>query len=126
MVQLDNHGLRLRQDLGRKALDKPAHPGLLSQVCVCVRAPCSHRDPFGLCFLLSAKIFQQGDMACVQGPCPTKLPDARDMRADHSHVPAFSTAFQLLSLPLLTLQMCTVRRHPVAPLPAYALGHVSI
>ena len=27
-------------------------------------------------------------MACVQGPCPTKLPDARDMRADHSHVPA--------------------------------------
>ena len=32
--------------------------------------------------------FKQGDMACVQGPCPTKLPDARDMRADHSHVPA--------------------------------------
>ena len=29
-------------------------------------------------------------MACVQAPCPTKLPDAREVRADHSHVPADS------------------------------------
>ena len=33
---------------------------------------------------------RQGDMACVQGPCRTKLPDAREVRADHSHVPADS------------------------------------
>ena len=42
--------------------------------------------PYFLTHLNTAQ--SQGDMACVQGPCPTKLPDAREVRADHSHVPA--------------------------------------
>ena len=30
------------------------------------------------------RISKQGDMACVQGPCPTKLPDAREALRDVS------------------------------------------
>ena len=61
-------------------------------VCVCARV-CVTLGIIGIlsdCFRFDVLFYvlQQGDMACVQGPCPTKLPDARDMRADHSHVPA--------------------------------------
>ena len=42
------------------------------RVCVCV--------PLVVTGILLNCFSQQGDMACVQGPCPTKLPDARDMQ----------------------------------------------
>ena len=62
------------------------------KVCVCVSTPVSKGTNLSIYLFLTAffhLVQKQGDMACVQGPCPMKLPDARDMRADHSHVPAF-------------------------------------
>ena len=77
------------QVLRESAAKRPSiRAPLCGSVCVCVCTPWNHRDPFGLFSLLEFLSFQQGTMACVQGPCPTKLPDARDMRADLSHVPA--------------------------------------
>ena len=64
-------------------------------------------------------------MACVQGPCPTKLPDARDMRADHSHVPAIFHCLSTFKLSAIHSADVRVRRHPVAPISTYALGHLS-
>ena len=66
------------------------------EVCVCVSTPVSKDTT--LVFLIyptSFSVQKQGDMACVQGPCPMKLPDARDMRADHSHVPAIFQFFEM-------------------------------
>ena len=65
-------------------------------VCVCVSTPVSKDTTLVfLIFPTSVSVQKQGDMACVQGPCPMKLPDARDMRADHSHVPAIFQFFEM-------------------------------
>ena len=54
-------------------------------------------------------------MARVQGPCPTKLPDARDMRADHSHVPAFFHCSSTFKHSVTHSAVVSNRRHPVVP-----------
>ena len=55
-------------------------------MCVCVCAPCSHRDSFDLCTELSS--FRAGGHSISLGLCPTKLPVKWDIQLGQLDVPA--------------------------------------